>query len=211
MPRSTGWPARNCGRTAANARSVPPRWSTRPISRCSVATARRNGRTAGICSGVAARAMREVLIDAARRRQAAKRPQHADRVELSEISGSLTAERRLCGVDRMHGGAGADRSTAGQHRLHALLRRPQRRPDRRAPWASRRPPCSASGAWPAPGCSASCRADRRPAPRPARSACLAACRRDARAAHAGEYAPGAVTPALCPLRTAAASFSLNES
>lgn len=42
--------------------------------------------------GVAARAMREVLIDAARRRQAAKRPQHADRVELSEISGSLTPE-----------------------------------------------------------------------------------------------------------------------
>jgi RNA polymerase sigma factor (TIGR02999 family) len=34
--------------------------------------------------------MREVLIDAARRRQAAKRPQHVDRIELSEISGALT-------------------------------------------------------------------------------------------------------------------------
>lgn len=42
--------------------------------------------------GVAARAMREVLIDAARRRQASKRPQHADRIELSEISGALTHE-----------------------------------------------------------------------------------------------------------------------
>ena len=39
--------------------------------------------------GVAARAMREVLVDAARRRQAAKRPQQSDRLELSEISGSL--------------------------------------------------------------------------------------------------------------------------
>lgn len=42
--------------------------------------------------GVAARAMREVLIDAARRRQASKRPQYADRIELSEISGALTNE-----------------------------------------------------------------------------------------------------------------------
>jgi RNA polymerase sigma factor (TIGR02999 family) len=39
--------------------------------------------------GVAARAMREVLIDSARRRQAAKRPQETDRIELSEISGAL--------------------------------------------------------------------------------------------------------------------------
>jgi RNA polymerase sigma factor (TIGR02999 family) len=42
--------------------------------------------------GVAARAMREVLIDAARRRQAAKRPQNIDRVELSDISSSLSPE-----------------------------------------------------------------------------------------------------------------------
>lgn len=42
--------------------------------------------------GVAARAMREVLIDAARRRKAAKRPQHHDRVELSEISGAFSGE-----------------------------------------------------------------------------------------------------------------------
>jgi RNA polymerase sigma factor, TIGR02999 family len=42
--------------------------------------------------GVAARAMREVLVDAARRRQAAKRPQRCDRMELSEISGSLTPD-----------------------------------------------------------------------------------------------------------------------
>jgi RNA polymerase sigma factor (TIGR02999 family) len=40
--------------------------------------------------GVAARAMREVLIDAARRRRAAKRPQYVDRVELSELAGSLS-------------------------------------------------------------------------------------------------------------------------
>ena len=38
--------------------------------------------------GVAARAMREVLVDSARRRQASKRPQSADRIELSEISGA---------------------------------------------------------------------------------------------------------------------------
>lgn len=42
--------------------------------------------------GVAARAMREVLIDAARRRKASKRPQHVDRVELSDISSSLSSE-----------------------------------------------------------------------------------------------------------------------
>lgn len=42
--------------------------------------------------GVAARAMREVLIDAARRRQASKRPQSADRIELTEISGALAGE-----------------------------------------------------------------------------------------------------------------------
>lgn len=42
--------------------------------------------------GVAARAMREVLIDAARRRRAAKRPQYVDRVELSDISSSLSSE-----------------------------------------------------------------------------------------------------------------------
>lgn len=39
--------------------------------------------------GVAARAMREVLVDSARRRQASKRPQSVDRIELSEISGAL--------------------------------------------------------------------------------------------------------------------------
>ncbi|MGC1548026.1 MAG: ECF-type sigma factor [Rhodanobacter sp.] len=42
--------------------------------------------------GVAARAMREVLVDAARRRQAVKRPQESDRIELSEVSGSLAPE-----------------------------------------------------------------------------------------------------------------------
>ena len=42
--------------------------------------------------GVAARAMREVLIDAARRRQASKRPQSSDRIELSEISGALSRD-----------------------------------------------------------------------------------------------------------------------
>ncbi|WP_235499672.1 ECF-type sigma factor [Frateuria sp. Soil773] len=42
--------------------------------------------------GVAARAMREVLVDAARRRRASKRPQENDRIELSEISGALTPE-----------------------------------------------------------------------------------------------------------------------
>jgi RNA polymerase sigma factor (TIGR02999 family) len=36
--------------------------------------------------GVAANAMREVLIDQARRRKAAKRPQERDRIELSEIT-----------------------------------------------------------------------------------------------------------------------------
>ncbi|UPG91696.1 ECF-type sigma factor [Luteibacter aegosomaticola] len=39
--------------------------------------------------GVAARAMREVLIDAARRRKAAKRPQEADRLQLTEIAASV--------------------------------------------------------------------------------------------------------------------------
>lgn len=39
--------------------------------------------------GVVARAMREVLIDAARRRQAAKRPQDADRLQLTEIAASM--------------------------------------------------------------------------------------------------------------------------
>jgi len=39
--------------------------------------------------GVAARAMRQVLVDAARRRKAAKRPQDADRLSLTEIAGSL--------------------------------------------------------------------------------------------------------------------------
>lgn len=42
--------------------------------------------------GVSVRAMREVLIDAARRRQAAKRPQGADRLQLTEISDSLSAD-----------------------------------------------------------------------------------------------------------------------
>jgi RNA polymerase sigma factor (TIGR02999 family) len=42
--------------------------------------------------GVAARAMREVLIDAARRRQAAKRPQESDRLQLTEVAAGLSAE-----------------------------------------------------------------------------------------------------------------------
>ncbi|HEY0196981.1 MAG TPA: ECF-type sigma factor [Rhodanobacter sp.] len=42
--------------------------------------------------GVAARAMREVLIDAARRRHAAKRPQDADRLQLTEVAAGLSAE-----------------------------------------------------------------------------------------------------------------------
>ncbi|MGO4522979.1 ECF-type sigma factor [Dyella sp. 2RAF44] len=42
--------------------------------------------------GVMARAMREVLIDAARRRQAAKRPQDADRLQLTEIASGLDAD-----------------------------------------------------------------------------------------------------------------------
>lgn len=42
--------------------------------------------------GVMARAMREVLIDAARRRQAAKRPQDADRLQLTEIAVGLGAD-----------------------------------------------------------------------------------------------------------------------
>lgn len=41
--------------------------------------------------GVAARAMREVLVDAARRRGAAKRPQDANRIELSEVAVALPA------------------------------------------------------------------------------------------------------------------------
>jgi RNA polymerase sigma factor (TIGR02999 family) len=36
--------------------------------------------------------MREVLIDAARRRQAAKRPQGRDRIELSEVASLLAVE-----------------------------------------------------------------------------------------------------------------------
>lgn len=42
--------------------------------------------------GVASRAMRQVLIDAARRRKAAKRPQFDDRINLTEIASSLTGE-----------------------------------------------------------------------------------------------------------------------
>lgn len=42
--------------------------------------------------GIAARAMREVLIDAARRRQAAKRPQDADRMQLTEVAAELSGE-----------------------------------------------------------------------------------------------------------------------
>ncbi len=42
--------------------------------------------------GLAARAMRRVLIDAARRRQAQKRPHPADRVALTEIASSLGQE-----------------------------------------------------------------------------------------------------------------------
>jgi RNA polymerase sigma factor (TIGR02999 family) len=40
--------------------------------------------------GVAARAMREVLVDSARRRNAAKRPREADRLQLTEISMELS-------------------------------------------------------------------------------------------------------------------------
>ncbi|MET0332282.1 MAG: ECF-type sigma factor [Dyella sp.] len=53
----------------------PPRWENR-----------------GHLLGVAARAMREVLIDAARRRQAVKRPQGRDRIELSEVATLLAVE-----------------------------------------------------------------------------------------------------------------------
>lgn len=42
--------------------------------------------------GVVARAMRQVLIDAARRRKAAKRPQPEDRINLSVIASSLAGE-----------------------------------------------------------------------------------------------------------------------
>ena len=39
--------------------------------------------------GVTARAMRQVLIDSARRRKAAKRPQPKDRIELTEVAAGL--------------------------------------------------------------------------------------------------------------------------
>ncbi len=42
--------------------------------------------------GVASRAMQEVLVDAARRRQALKRPQGSDRIEISEVSDSLAMD-----------------------------------------------------------------------------------------------------------------------
>ncbi|WP_199096145.1 ECF-type sigma factor [Dyella sp. ASV21] len=42
--------------------------------------------------GITARAMRQVLIDAARRRKAAKRPQAKDRLELSEVAAALVGE-----------------------------------------------------------------------------------------------------------------------
>ena len=42
--------------------------------------------------GVTARAMREVLIDAARRRQAAKRPPDSERLDLAEIVGELAGD-----------------------------------------------------------------------------------------------------------------------
>lgn len=42
--------------------------------------------------GVTARAMRQVLIDAARRRKAGKRPQQKDRLELSEVAAALAGE-----------------------------------------------------------------------------------------------------------------------
>jgi RNA polymerase sigma factor (TIGR02999 family) len=42
--------------------------------------------------GVVARAMRQVLIDAARRRKAAKRPQPEQRIDLTEIATSLSGE-----------------------------------------------------------------------------------------------------------------------
>lgn len=48
--------------------------------------------------GVAARAMREVLIDAARRRKAAKRPQDCDRIDLSKIAGSVALEVDYVGL-----------------------------------------------------------------------------------------------------------------
>jgi RNA polymerase sigma factor (TIGR02999 family) len=53
----------------------PPQWENR-----------------GHLLGVAARAMREVLVDAARRRQAGKRPQGRDRIELSEVASVLAVE-----------------------------------------------------------------------------------------------------------------------
>ncbi|UGB46731.1 sigma-70 family RNA polymerase sigma factor [Frateuria edaphi] len=59
----------------------PPQWESR-----------------GHLLGVAARAMREVLVDSARRRQAAKRPQDCDRIELSEISGSLMPDVDYVGL-----------------------------------------------------------------------------------------------------------------
>lgn len=42
--------------------------------------------------GVTARAMRQVLIDAARRRKAAKRPQSKDRINLTEVVSALAGE-----------------------------------------------------------------------------------------------------------------------
>lgn len=55
--------------------STPPNWENR-----------------GHLLGVAAHAMRQVLIDHARRRKAAKRPQDQDRIQLTEIADSLGAE-----------------------------------------------------------------------------------------------------------------------
>jgi RNA polymerase sigma factor (TIGR02999 family) len=55
--------------------AAPPRWESR-----------------GHLLGVTARAMRQVLIDAARRRKAAKRPQQKDRIELTEIAVSFPGE-----------------------------------------------------------------------------------------------------------------------
>jgi RNA polymerase sigma factor (TIGR02999 family) len=53
--------------------STPPQWENR-----------------GHLLGVAAHAMRQVLIDHARRRKAAKRPQDQDRLQLTEIAESLS-------------------------------------------------------------------------------------------------------------------------
>jgi RNA polymerase sigma factor (TIGR02999 family) len=55
--------------------AAPPQWESR-----------------GHLLGVTARAMRQVLIDASRRRKAAKRPQVKDRISLTEVVSGLAVE-----------------------------------------------------------------------------------------------------------------------